>query len=71
MEAVRFVTLFASSRRPELRHRFQAYVSVGVRIALSITLAYLEIVGGNSAPDNNGPFNSNVWQLDFAARADK
>ena len=71
MEAVCFVTVYCEIPTPRATASFQAYASVGSRIALSITHAYLEIVGGNSDPENNGPMASNVWQVDFASRADK
>ena len=71
MEAVSFVTVYCEIPAPRDTASFQAYTSVGSRIALFITHAYLEIVGGNSDPENNGPMASNVWQVDFAARADK
>ena len=71
MEADCFVTVFCEIPAPRATACFQAYASVGPRIALSTTHPYLEIVGGNSDPENDGPMASNVWQVDFASRADK
>ena len=71
MEAVCFVTVYCENPTPRATASFQAYASVGSRIALSIIHAYLEIVGGNSDREKNGPMASNVWQVDFATRADK